>query len=198
MAGLFVYGAYLKVRSFFRSLEFEKKHLRIDRTGGSLHVTVIDHDAFVSGMQERINSLRNGKGQLEYLYFAFEQALRGCTIVRILKKGSPDADLTFWTNRGKIRFEHFLLDENKRSSKMQHHALIGLLVDLGFVEKRMVPLRIGASREYPYAFKLNRGVAFTTLEANFRKDSELAARFAESAMTEVYGRRLKDIFVELG
>lgn len=179
-----------QVAEFFYFQNFKKKHISIGWVNGSLSITSVNHEDMVAGIREKIEKLEGVKEREEFIGLALREALEGCNFIIFSLPGNKDVFVQFWTGRDRLEFDFC---GNRINGLRKHYlALVGLLSEFGYVDGRI------DNYQGKKKFKTVKTKSFRSVDANFGRKVEEAARFTELVFRKIYKVKGKKLEIELG
>ncbi len=179
-----------QVAEFFYFQNFKKKHISIGWVNGSLSIASVNHEDMVAGIREKIEKLKGVKKREEFIGLALGLALEGCNFIIFSLPGNKDIFVQFWTGRDRLDFDFC---GNRINGLRKHYlALVGLLSEFGYVDRRIDKYQ-GKKK-----FKTVKTKSFRSVDVNFGRNVEEAARFTELVFRKIYKVKGKKLEIELG
>lgn len=174
----FVYITYSKIHRYFYFGNFRKKHISYGFIDGKFQITSVDHTDFIKNVQKKINKLANNSDRKKFVKLALTQALDGCNFIVFSVAGEDNKYIQFWTGEHQLKYNFYANDINKLKNCFL--SVVGLLSEMGFVNDSVV--------EYKgrMTFKIDKGTNYISVDANFRKDLDLASEFADVVFKQIY------------
>ncbi len=183
----------IDIRDFFDRIEAllicQKLHFQADFSFLPPLVKIQTHEGFVEEKEREIDSLSRKLPFKTYVKKVFEAA-RGCNFVIF---GIPQKVefIQYWIGGGTYWFD-FPIQKNNDNSPYREE-LIKLLRKLNFKKKRKVDKYFSFLR-----YDLTEAPERLIVEANFGKDTELAAKFTSQVVQKLFRISLWELSVELG
>ena len=174
----FVYITYSKIHRYLYFGNFRKKHISYGFIDGKFQITSVDHPDFIQNVQKKINKLANNPDRKEFIKLALIQALDGCNFIIFSVIGESNKYIQFWTGEHQLKYNFYANDVNKLKNCFL--SVVGLLSEMEFVNDSVV--------EYKgrMTFKIGKGKNYLSVDANFRKDLDLAAEFVDTVFKQIY------------
>lgn len=174
----FVFTVYYKTKRYFYNGNFVKKHLTFGVGGGKIQIVSTNHEDYIVAVQKKINKLSIKKKRREFIKLALTEALNGCNFIVFSISGDENKFIQFWTGEHQLKYNFYANDVNK----LKNHFLsvVGLLSEMGFVNDTVPEYRGHMT------FKIDKGTDYISVDANFKKDLELAVEFTEIIYKQIY------------
>lgn len=174
----FVFTIYYKIKSYLHFANFRKKHITFGFVNGKLQITSVDHSDFILNVQKKINKLANSSNRKEFIKLALTESLEGCNFIIFSVSGQDNKFVQFWTGEHQLKYNFYANDVNK----LKNHflSIVGLLSEMGFVNDSIPEYRGRMT------FKIDKGTDYISVDANFRKDLDLAVEFTEIIYKQIY------------
>jgi len=157
---------------------FRKKHITYGFINGKLQITSVDHPDFILNVQKKINKLAKNTDRKEFIELALTEALEGCNFIIFSVIGESNKYIQFWTGENQLKCNFYANDINKL--KNCYLSIIGLLSEIGFVNNTIPEYRGRMT------FKIDKGKDYISVDANFRKDLDLAVDFIDIIYKQIY------------
>lgn len=174
----FVYISYSKIHRYLYFGNFRKKHITYGFVNGKFQITSVDHSDFILNIQKKINKLAKNNDRKEFIKLALSEALTGCNFIIFSVIGESNKYIQFWTGEHQLKCNFYANDVNKL--KNCYLSIIGLLSEIGFVNDT-----IPEYRGHMF-FKIDKGTDYISVDANFRKDLDLAVDFIDIIFKQIY------------
>ncbi|HOR02007.1 MAG TPA: hypothetical protein PKZ92_01985 [Candidatus Woesebacteria bacterium] len=186
----FAYIVYGKIRRYFHLGNFRKKHIFFRFADDKLQIASVDHHDFVSGVQKKINKLANGSDREKFIKMALIRALDGCNFIIFSVVGESNKFIQFWTGEHELKYNFFANDANRLKNCFL--SVIGLLSEMGFVNDSV------AEYKGRMTFKIDKGRDYISVDANFRKDLNLATDFVYIVFKQIYKTKGNKLVAKVG
>jgi len=174
----FVFDTYSKIHRYLYLGNFRKKHITYGFINGKLQITSVDHPDFILNVQKKINKLAKNTDRKEFIELALTEALEGCNFIIFSVIGESNKYIQFWTGENQLKCNFYANDINKL--KNCYLSIIGLLSEIGFVNNTIPEYRGRMT------FKIDKGKDYISVDANFRKDLDLAVDFIDIIYKQIY------------
>lgn len=174
----FVFNSYNKIHRYLYFGNFRKKHISFGFINGKFQIATVNHDNFIKNAQKKINKLANNSNRRKFIKLALIQALDGCNFIIFSVVEESNKYIQFWTGEHQLKFNFYANDVN--NLKNCFLSVIGLLSEIGFVNDEIL--------EYKgrMTFKIDKGTDYISVDANFRKDLNLATELVDIIFEQIY------------
>lgn len=173
----FIFKIIAWVRQYLYFKNFEKKHITFGFVDGKLQITSINHEDFIKAVQQKINKLKT-KDRKEFIRLALLEALDGCNFIIFSPNRENNKYVQFWTGEHKLAYNFYANKANKL--KRFYYSVVGLLSESGFVHQDTPDYR-GFK-----VYKVDKNKECISVDANFKKDIDLAVEFIETIYKKIY------------
>lgn len=174
----FIFTTYFKIRRYFYNGNFTKKHITFAVVNGKFQVTSTNHEDFILAIQKKLDKFSLKNDRKKFIKLALTNSLEGCNFIIFSVSGEDNKFVQFWTGEHQLKYNFYANDVNK----LKNHflSIVGLLSEMGFVN--------GSTPEYRgrMTFKIDKGTDYVSVDANFRKDLDLAVEFTEIIYKQIY------------
>jgi len=173
----FIFKTVAWIRRYLYFKNFEKKHITFGFVDGKLQITSTSHDDFINAVQKKINKLKNDDRK-EFIRLALTEALDGCNFIIFSPIGEDNKYVQFWTGEHKLAY-NFYANKTNHLRKF-YYSITGLLSESGFVHQDTPDYR-GFK-----VYKVDKNKEYISVDANFKKDIDLAVDFSETVYKQIY------------
>ena len=169
---------YYKVKRYLYNGNFTKKHITFAMVNGKFQVTSTNHEDFILAIQKKLDKLSLKNDRKKFIKLALTESLEGCNFIIFSVSGEDNKFVQFWTGDHQLKYNFYANDVNK----LKNHFLsvVGLLSEMGFVNDTVPEYRGHMT------FKIDKGTDYISVDANFKKDLELAVEFTEIIYKQIY------------
>lgn len=174
----FLYHTYYRIKKYLYFKNFEKIHLTFGTSNGKFQITRTNHVDFVATAQKEIDKLAKTKTGEELITEALKISLDGCNFIIFTPEGEDKKFVHFWTGEHQLKFKFIAHDGNKLKNLFL--STIGLLSEMGFVNDSIPDYR-GHK-----VFKIDKGRDYISVDANFKKDIDLATEFTKIIFKQLF------------
>lgn len=176
-------------RYYFYAGNFRKKHIVYGWVKGKFQIASIDHQDFIVGVRKKINKLAKNADRKTLIKSALTEALGGCNFIIFSVVGGSNKFVQFWTGEHQLQYDFYANHNNKL--KKYFRSVVGLLSEIGFVNDSVL--------EYKgrLTFKIDKDSDHISIQANFRKDLNLATEFVNTMFQEIYQAKGDKLVVEV-
>ena len=178
-----------RIYRYFYFSNFEKKHITYGIVGGKFQITSISHEEFIIGVQKRMVKFAKNYDQGTFISSVLTEALNGCNFVIFSPADDDNKYVQFWTGEHLLKFNFYANKPNRL--KKYYYSIIGLLSESGFVDDNTPDYR--GFKNY----KVKKGLDYISVDANFKKDIELAVKFTNTVFKEIYKIKDKKLLVKI-
>ena len=121
---------------------------------------------------------------------ALIRALDGCNFIIFSVVGESNKFIQFWTGEHELKYNFFANDANRLKNCFL--SVIGLLSEMGFVNDSV------AEYKGRMTFKIDKGRDYISVDANFRKDLNLATDFVYIVFKQIYKTKGNKLVAKVG
>lgn len=167
-----------QIHKYFYLGNFRKKHITFGLVNGKFQITSVDHPDFILNVQKKINKLANGSDRKEFIKLALTEALEGCNFIIFSPQGHDYKFIQFWTGDHTLKLDFYA----NKVNRLKNHflSIVGLLSEMGFVNSEVPEYRGNM------VYKVDKGTDYISVDANFKKDLDLATEFTEIIYKQIY------------
>jgi len=174
----FIFITYSKIRRYFYNGNFTKKHIIFAMINGKFQVTSTNHEDFILAIQKKLDKLSQKNDKKKFIKLALTESLEGCNFIIFSASSEDKKFVQFWTGEHQLKYNFYANDVNK----LKNHflSIVGLLSEMGFVNDTIPDYRGHMT------FKIDKGTDYISVDANFKKDLDLAVEFTEIIYKQIY------------
>ncbi|MBF0208950.1 MAG: hypothetical protein HQK53_18980 [Oligoflexia bacterium] len=173
----FSLSVFWAVKRYLYFKNFEKKHITFGFVDGKLQITSTSHEDFIMAVQKRINGIKT-TDRKDFIKTALTEALEGCNFIIFSPINDENKYVQFWTGDHKLAY-NFYANKTNHLRKF-YYSITGLLSESGFVNEDIPDYR-GFK-----VYKVEKTKGYTSVDANFKKDIDLAVEFTETIYKQIY------------
>ena len=177
----FVFNSYNIIHRYLYFGNFKKKHITYGFVNGKFQITSVDHPDFILNVQKKINKFSKNTNRKEFIKLALTEALSGCNFIIFSIVGDSNKFVQIWTGDHELKYNFYANDVNRLKNNFL--STIGLLSEIGFVNDSIIEYRGRMT------FKIDKGKDYISVDANFRKDLDLATEFIDIVFKQIYKTR---------
>lgn len=185
----FVFITYQRIVRFFYNGKFSKKHIAFKLADGKMQITTVDHKDFINSTQKELDKLSINLERIKLIRIALERSVDGCNFIIFSSKNDENKFVQFWTENHQLKYNFYSCKTNKLEK--YYLSVLGLLAEKGFVDS--------SNPEYKgrMTFKVKKREDYISVDANFRKDLNLAVEFTERIFRDIYKIRKNKLVVKV-
>lgn len=174
----FVFTTYFKVKRYLYNGNFTKKHISFAMVNGKFQVTSTNHEDFILAIQKKLDKFSLKNDRKKFIKLALTESLEGCNFIIFSVSSEDNKFVQFWTGEHQLKYNFYANDVNKLKNCFL--SVVGLLSEMEFVNDSVV--------EYKgrMTFKIDKGTNYISVDANFRKDLDLASEFVDVVFKQIY------------
>lgn len=195
---IFIASVYYKIKNYFFTTDFNRKHLIFKVEEGKLKLSIISHDELVEKTTEKIENFQKKEKNIEkVINFSLKNALENCNFIVFQDTEEENKFVQFWTMGKKLMFDFPIKKTNDH--ERYKYQILGLLGWLGFNDKEYkssLPNTDFFGKPY-YGYSILKEEKEIIVKANFIKNTDLAAEFTVKAFKEIYKTNLNEITITI-
>lgn len=186
---MFIFTTYHKMVGYFYNGKFSKKHIAFGLVNGKMQITTFGHKDFINSIQKELNKLSKKLERIKLIRMALEKSISGCNFIIFSFEYNENKFVQFWTENHQLKY-NFYANKNNRLKKY-YLSILGLLAESGFVDYN--------NPEYKgkMTFKVKKGKDCVSIDANFKKDLNLAVEFTERVFRDIYKIKKNKLIVKV-